>query len=124
MKQGVRYYKRCEYEIAFLLTGKYSTNELCKETGINRSGFYKRKNRLLKIKVNNIYHEITFYMDLFNNEIVAYGLSYRRGDNKSYYDGLKELIEKKKEYKNLELVLHTRPWDPYILLSHTMTYLY
>lgn len=84
------------------------------------------------IKVNNIYHEITFYMDLFNNEIIAYGLSYRRGDNKSYYDGLKELIEKKKEYRNLELVLHTdqgsvyssKPYNDLLILNgitHSMS---
>lgn len=58
-------------------------------------------------KVKGIYYEITFYMDLFNNEIVAYGLSSRRGDRQSYYDGLKDLIEKKKEYKDLETILHT-----------------
>ena len=58
-------------------------------------------------KVNKVYYEITFYMDLFNNEIIAYGLVSRRGDTRSYYDGLLELIEKKKEYGNLELVLHT-----------------
>lgn len=46
-------------------------------------------------------------MDLFNNEIVAYGLSSRRGDSRSYYDGLEELIRKKKEYQDLETILHT-----------------
>ena len=43
-------------------------------------------------KVKNVYYELTFYMDLFNNEIVAYGLVSKRGDRKSYYDGLNELI--------------------------------
>lgn len=46
-------------------------------------------------------------MDLFNNEIVTYAISSKRGDNQTYYDGLKELIEKKKEYTNLKLILHT-----------------
>lgn len=55
----------------------------------------------------NIYYEMTLYMDLWNNEIIAYGLSGKRGDRMTYFDGLKELIEKKKEYQNLELVLHT-----------------
>ena len=58
-------------------------------------------------KVKGIYYEITFYMDLFNNEIIAYGLVSRRGDNRSYYNGLEDLIQKKKEYNDLELVLHT-----------------
>ena len=56
---------------------------------------------------NSIYYEMTLYMDLWNNEIIAYGLSVKRGDRTTYFDGLTELIEKKKEYLNLELVLHT-----------------
>ena len=55
----------------------------------------------------NTYYELTLYMDLFNNEIVAYDLSSKRGDRMTYFNGLQELIEKKKEYSNLELVLHT-----------------
>jgi transposase InsO family protein len=55
----------------------------------------------------SIYYEMTLYMDLWNNELVAYGLSTKRGDRMTYFDGLKQLIEKKKEYQNLELVLHT-----------------
>lgn len=56
---------------------------------------------------NKVYYELTLYMDLFNNEIVTYAISSKRGDNQTYYDGLKELIEKKKEYTNLNLILHT-----------------
>lgn len=58
-------------------------------------------------KVKKVYYEITFYMDLFNNEIVSYGLVQRRGDRRSYFDGLAELIKKKEEYKDLALILHT-----------------
>lgn len=58
-------------------------------------------------KANSAYYELTLYMDLFNNEIVSYGLTTVRGNNRTYYDGLKDLIEKKKEYGDLELVLHT-----------------
>lgn len=57
--------------------------------------------------VGRQYHELTLYMDLFNNEIVAYGLSNIKGDRNSYFNGLKELINKKEEYGNLKLVLHT-----------------
>lgn len=56
---------------------------------------------------NKAYYELTLYMDLFNNEIVSYGLTTIRGNNRTYYDGLNELIKKKKEYGSLELVLHT-----------------
>lgn len=62
---------------------------------------------MTSFRVKGTYYEITFYMDLFNNEIVAYGLSSRRGDSRSYYDGLEELIRKKKEYQDLETILHT-----------------
>ena len=41
------------------------------------------------------------YMDLYNNEIVSYGLSTKRGDTKTYYGGLEELITKKKHTKTL-----------------------
>lgn len=56
---------------------------------------------------NKVYYELTLYMDLFNNEIVAYDLSSKRGDRLTYINGLETLIEKKKEYGDLELVLHT-----------------
>lgn len=55
----------------------------------------------------NTYYELTLYMDLFNNEIVAYDLSSKRGDRTTYFNGLEQLIEKKKEYGDLELILHT-----------------
>lgn len=52
--------------------------------------------------VKNTYYELTLYLDLFNNEIVAYGLPNKKGDVKSYYDGLEELKRKKEEYKKLK----------------------
>ena len=53
------------------------------------------------------YHELTLYMDLFNNEIVAYKLSRRRGDPETYLKGLEDVLKRKEEYKDLEMVLHT-----------------
>ena len=67
---------------------------------------------------NQTYYELTLYMDLFNNEIVAYAISSKRGDNKTYYDGLKELIEKKKEYTDLKLILHTDQGSVYSSSSY------
>ena len=55
----------------------------------------------------NVFYVLTLYMDLFNNEIVAYDVSSKRGDRTTYIKGLEQLIEKKKEYKNLRLILHT-----------------
>lgn len=56
---------------------------------------------------NNTYYELTLYMDLFNNEIVSYDISSQKGDRETYINGLSKLIEKKKEYKELKMILHT-----------------
>lgn len=51
-------------------------------------------------------YNLTFYLDVFNNEIISYKLSNRNGDPKTYYDGLKIVLEKIKG-TNLQLILHT-----------------
>ena len=57
---------------------------------------------------NSHYYELTLFMDLFNNEIVAYSLSNKKGDPNSYHLGLAHLITKKEEnYKDLEMILHS-----------------
>ena len=57
--------------------------------------------------VNNIYYELTLYMDLFHNEITTYSISEKRGDRMTYYNGLENLIKKKEAYKDLVTILHT-----------------
>ena len=58
--------------------------------------------------VKNIYYELTLYFDAWNKEIVGYGLSSRKGDKKTYYDGLIQILNKIKEEQIEELViLHT-----------------
>jgi len=54
-----------------------------------------------------IYYELTLYMDLWNNEILAYSLSSKRGDRTTYISGLKDLLEIKKQYPEFETVLHS-----------------
>ena len=57
---------------------------------------------------NKHYYELTLFMDLFNNEIISYSLSNKKGDPNSYHKGLKYLtIKKREEYKDLEMILHT-----------------
>ena len=58
-------------------------------------------------RVKGIYYELTLYMDLWNNEILTHSLSSKRGDRMTYISGLKDLIEMKKNYPNLEMILHT-----------------
>ena len=57
--------------------------------------------------VKGIYYELTLYMDLWNNEIVSYALSSKRGDRMTYISGLKDLIELKKHFPELQTVLHS-----------------
>ncbi len=56
---------------------------------------------------HHTYYELTLYMDLWNNEIIAYDISSKRGDRMTYFNGLNDLIQKKKEYTNLKMILHT-----------------
>ena len=57
---------------------------------------------------NNHYYELTLYMDLFNNEIISYYLSNKKGDSSSYHIALSKLIDKKnKKYTDLEMILHS-----------------
>ena len=57
---------------------------------------------------NKQYYELTLFMDLFNNEIVAFSLSNKRGDPSSYHIGMAKVIEEKnKKYTDLEMILHS-----------------
>ena len=57
--------------------------------------------------LKGVYHELTLYMDLWNNEILTYSLSERKGDRMTYINGLNALVELKKAHPELETVLHT-----------------
>ena len=56
---------------------------------------------------NGVYYELTFFMDLWNNEILTHALSQKKGDRMTYISGLNDLIDIKKKYPKLEMVLHT-----------------
>ena len=58
-------------------------------------------------RLKGIYYELTLFMDLWNNEIVAHELSQRRGDRMTYISGLQSLLDIKKHYPDLEMILHT-----------------
>lgn len=57
--------------------------------------------------VKGIYYELTLYMDLWNNEILAHALSSKRGDRMTYLSGLEDLIGLKKQYPQYEMILHS-----------------
>ena len=56
---------------------------------------------------NGTYYELTLFMDLYNNEIVAYALSDKKGDPQTYHNALLEVLKKKEEYSEFKTVLHT-----------------
>lgn len=58
-------------------------------------------------RLKGIYYELTLYMDLWNNEILSYSLSAKKGDRMTYISGLKELMEIKQCHSDLEMILHT-----------------
>ena len=51
--------------------------------------------------------ELTLYMDLWNNEIIAHSLSAKRGDRMTYLNGLQGVLEFKQKYPDQELVIHS-----------------
>lgn len=56
---------------------------------------------------NKSYYELTLFMDLFNNELIAYSISNRRGDPNTYHSALLDVLTKKEEYKDFTTILHT-----------------
>ncbi len=56
---------------------------------------------------NKVYYELTLFMDLFNNEIIAYSLSNKRGDPSTYHNALLNVLMQKKEYSDFFTILHT-----------------
>lgn len=68
--------------------------------------------------VKGIYHELTLYMDLWNNEIISHSLSAKRGDRMTYISGLEDLIEIKKQHPGLETILHSDQGSVYSSKSY------
>ena len=57
---------------------------------------------------NSHYYELTLFMDLFNNEIIAYYLADKKGNPDAYHIALAKVIEEKnKKYMDLEMILHS-----------------
>ena len=77
-------------------------------TGINLDGPMQCVvSDMTAFHLKGVYYELTLYMDLWNNEILTYSLSGRRGDRMTYISGLNDLIEIKKKHPELEMILHT-----------------
>jgi DNA invertase Pin-like site-specific DNA recombinase len=46
--KGIHYFKEREFEVIFILSNEFPVKELCRIMGINRSSFYKWKERMEK----------------------------------------------------------------------------
>lgn len=76
---------------------------------------WKRLNRPMEVIVSDmtafwvkgIYYELTMYFDAWNKEIVGYGLASRKGAITSYYEGLKQVLDKIKNQTTDLITLHT-----------------
>lgn len=53
------------------------------------------------------YYELTLYLDLWNNEIVAHSLSSKRGDRMTYINGLKSILDLKGTDSDFKTVIHS-----------------
>lgn len=66
-----------------------------------------RRQRHDRVLGGGKYWELTLYMDLWNNEIVAYGLSAKKGDPSTYFGALDTFAELKKKYPELRTIFHS-----------------
>ena len=77
-------------------------------TGLNISGPLQCvTSDMTAFYLHGIYYELTLYMDLWNNEILSYSLSSKKGDRRTYISGLEDLLSIKQAYPDLEMILHT-----------------
>ena len=86
--------------------GKVYPNLLLSEIQIN-GPFQCIVSDMTAFHFKSVYHELTLYMDLWNNEILIHSLSAKRGDRMTYISGMEDLIELKKLYPDCEMILHT-----------------
>lgn len=58
-------------------------------------------------RVKCVYYGLNLYIDLWNNEILSYSLSAKRGDRMMYISNLKELIELKEQHPEYKMIPHS-----------------
>ena len=68
--------------------------------------------------VEGTYYELTLYMDLWNDELIAHALSSNRGDRMTYLAGLQDVLAFKKQYPNQKLILHSDQGSVYASKSY------
>lgn len=89
---------------------------IIKNNWITDKPLQKIASDMTTIKYEGHKYELTFYLDVFNNEILSYKLSNKQGDVRPYYEGLKALLPKLKGQPE-KTILHT---DQGIIYSSRM----
>lgn len=102
----IRYRRPKEESVTFpnLVRGIWEASKPCEIIVSDMTCFYHK----------GVMHELTLYIDTFNNEILSYGLSAKRGDKRTYYDGLSAILDQMGEAS----VLHTDQGSIYSSLSY------
>lgn len=75
-------------------------------------------NDMTAFYVKGTYYELTLYMDLWNDELIAHALSSRRGDRMTYLAGLQDVLAFKKQYPEYKLILHSDQGSVYASKSY------
>ena len=68
--------------------------------------------------VKGTYYELTLYMDLWDDELVAHALSSRRRGRITYLAGLQDILAFKKQYPEYKLILHSDQGSVYASKSY------
>jgi len=73
---------------------------------------------MTSFRVKGTFYELTLYFDVWNKEILGYGLASRKGAVSSYYDGIKQVLDKIKDQSQDQIVLHTDQGSVYSSKSY------
>lgn len=92
-------------------------NAICNNWNTNKP-LEKIVSDMTNLIFKNNKYEVTFYFDVFNNEILAYAASSKIGDTKTYFKGLEIIKALKKEAISTRTVLHTDQGSVYASRSY------
>ena len=84
------------------LSGQFPVQLLCERIGI-QGPMECVVSDMTIFYVKGTYYELTLYMDLWNDELIAHALSLRRGDRMTYLAGLQDVLAFKKQYPEYKL---------------------
>ena len=99
------------------LSGQFPVQLLCERIGI-QGPMECVVSDMTIFYVKGTYYELTLYMYLWNDELIAHALSSRRGDRMTYLAGLQDVLAFKKQYPEYKLILHSDQGSVYASKSY------